>query len=65
MAWAFHKKFVDKIYRPFFTTKPTGQETGLGLSLAYDILTKEHGGQLRVVTKEDEGAEFVLELPIR
>jgi two-component system, NtrC family, sensor kinase len=42
-----------------------GQGTGLGLSLAYDIITKEHGGQLRVETKEGEGAEFVIELPIK
>jgi signal transduction histidine kinase len=60
----------DKIFQPFFTTKPTGQGTGLGLSLSYDIV-KAHGGQLsvrtpleKVVTKEGEGSEFVIELPV-
>jgi len=43
---------LDKIFQPFFPTKPTGRETGLGLSLAYDIVTKEHGGLLKVETKE-------------
>ncbi|HEX5026432.1 MAG TPA: ATP-binding protein, partial [Agriterribacter sp.] len=54
----------DKIFQPFFTTKPTGQGTGLGLSLSYDIITKAHGGELTVVTKEGEGSEFVIQLPI-
>ena len=58
------QKVLDKIFQPFFTTKPTGQGTGLGLSLAYDIVTKEHGGQLKVETKEGEGAEFVIQLPV-
>jgi signal transduction histidine kinase len=49
----------DKIFQPFFTTKPTGQGTGLGLSLSYDIV-KAHGGELSVVTKENEGSEFVI-----
>ncbi|HEX5027035.1 MAG TPA: ATP-binding protein [Agriterribacter sp.] len=53
----------DKIFQPFFTTKPTGQGTGLGLSLSYDIV-KAHGGELKVKTKEGEGSEFVIELPI-
>src|SRR5688500_10758446 len=57
------QKVLDKIFQPFFTTKPTGQGTGLGLSLAYDIVTKEHGGQLKVETKEGEGAEFIIQLP--
>jgi signal transduction histidine kinase len=56
------QKVLDKIYQPFFTTKPTGQGTGLGLSLSYDII-KAHGGELRVETKEGEGAEFVIHLP--
>jgi two-component system, NtrC family, sensor kinase len=56
------QKAVDKIYQPFFTTKPTGQGTGLGLSLSYDIV-KAHGGELKVQTKEDEGAEFIITLP--
>jgi signal transduction histidine kinase len=54
---------VDKIFQPFFTTKPTGQGTGLGLSLAYDIV-KAHGGELRVETKEGEGSTFIIKLPI-
>ncbi len=56
------KKVLDKIFQPFFTTKPTGQGTGLGLSLSYDII-KAHGGELKVETKEGEGAEFTVLLP--
>jgi two-component system, NtrC family, sensor kinase len=52
----------EKIFQPFFTTKPTGQGTGLGLSLSYDIV-KAHGGELRVETKEGEGSEFFILLP--
>jgi signal transduction histidine kinase len=52
-----------KIFRPFFTTKPTGEGTGLGLSLAYDIVTKGHGGTLEVETKEGEGTKFIVTLP--
>ena len=48
-------------YQPFFTTKPTGQGTGLGLSLSYDIV-KAHGGELKVVANEGEGAEFIIVL---
>jgi len=55
---------VQKIFQPFFTTKPSGQGTGLGLSLAYDIITKGHGGELKVETKEGMGAEFVIVLPV-
>lgn len=57
------KKVLDKIFQPFFTTKPTGQGTGLGLSLSYDI-AKVHGGELGVETKEGEGSEFVINLPL-
>lgn len=53
----------DKIFQPFFTTKPTGQGTGLGLSLSYDIVTKGHGGELKVITKEGEGSTFAVTLP--
>jgi signal transduction histidine kinase len=53
---------VDKVFQPFFTTKPTGQGTGLGLSLAYDIV-KAHGGGLKVETKEGEGSIFIIQLP--
>jgi signal transduction histidine kinase len=53
------QKILDKIFQPFFTTKPTGQGTGLGLSLSYDIV-KAHGGELKVETKEGEGSEFII-----
>jgi signal transduction histidine kinase len=56
-------KIVDKIFQPFFTTKPTGQGTGLGLSLSYDII-KAHNGEIKVQTKENEGSEFVIQLPV-
>ena len=58
------QKVLDKIFQPFFTTKPTGQGTGLGLSLSYDIVTKGHGGELKVETKEGEGSTFIIQLPI-
>nr|WP_293845550.1 ATP-binding protein [uncultured Arsenicibacter sp.] len=54
-----------KIFQPFFTTKPTGEGTGLGLSLSYDIITKGHGGTLRVESQAGEGAAFFIELPLR
>lgn len=54
---------MDKIFQPFFTTKPTGEGTGLGLSLSYDIITKGHGGKLTVETKEGEGTRFIIILP--
>jgi two-component system NtrC family sensor kinase len=57
------QKVIDKIFQPFFTTKPTGEGTGLGLSLSYDIITKGHGGELKVETKEGEFAEFIILLP--
>jgi signal transduction histidine kinase len=57
------KNIVDKIFQPFFTTKPTGEGTGLGLSLSYDIV-KAHGGEIKVETREGEGAEFVIQLPV-
>jgi len=57
------QKMVDKIFQPFFTTKPTGVGTGLGLSLSYDIVTKGHGGELKVNTIQNEGSEFIVTLP--
>ncbi|HEU4859148.1 MAG TPA: ATP-binding protein, partial [Chitinophagaceae bacterium] len=58
------QKVLDKIFQPFFTTKPTGQGTGLGLSLSYDIITKGHQGEIKVDTKEGEGTEFTIILPM-
>ncbi len=66
------QKIVDKIFQPFFTTKPTGQGTGLGLSLSYDIV-KAHGGEIKVESNENEtcpddpvgrGTEFIIQLPL-
>ena len=56
------QNIVDKIFQPFFTTKPTGEGTGLGLSLSYDIITKEHGGTIQVKSEEGEGSEFIIQL---
>jgi signal transduction histidine kinase len=58
------QKVLDKIFQPFFTTKPTGQGTGLGLSLSYDIITKGHDGEINVNTNEGKGAEFIISLPV-
>ena len=58
------QKILEKIFQPFFTTKPTGQGTGLGLSLAYDVV-KAHGGEIKVETKENEGTNFVVQLPAK
>ena len=57
------KSLIDKIFQPFFTTKPAGQGTGLGLSLSYDII-KAHAGDLKVTSNEGEGAAFVVQLPV-
>jgi signal transduction histidine kinase len=57
------QKIIDKIYQPFFTTKPTGEGTGLGLSLSYDIITKIHSGSLTVDSREAEFTEFIILLP--
>jgi signal transduction histidine kinase len=54
----------EKIFQPFFTTKPTGEGTGLGLSMSYDIITKGHGGKMEVVSKEGEGSSFILQIPM-
>ncbi len=57
------QNLIDKIFQPFFTTKPTGQGTGLGLSLAYDIV-KSHGGEIKVETEEGKGSSFIFTLPV-
>ncbi|HAH25976.1 MAG TPA: two-component sensor histidine kinase, partial [Prolixibacteraceae bacterium] len=57
------QKIMDKIFQPFFTTKPTGEGTGLGLSMSYDIV-KAHGGELKVETEEDKGSEFIVLIPM-
>lgn len=57
-------EIAEKIYQPFFTTKPTGKGTGLGLSLSYDIITKEHQGKIELETKPGEGASFIISLPV-
>jgi two-component system, NtrC family, sensor kinase len=56
---------IEKIFQPFFTTKPTGEGTGLGLSLSYDIITKGHNGHMDVQSKEGEGATFIISLPAK
>ena len=58
------KNVLDKIFQPFFTTKPAGEGTGLGLSMSYEIITKGHGGALKVETTEGEGALFIIHLPL-
>jgi signal transduction histidine kinase len=58
------QSIIDKIFQPFFTTKPTGEGTGLGLSLAYDIITKEHKGTIKVESSEGEGTTFIINLPV-
>jgi two-component system NtrC family sensor kinase len=58
------KAIKDKFMQPFFTTEPAGEGTGLGLSLSYDIVVKGHGGTITVDTKEGEGSEFMVILPI-
>jgi len=56
-------KAMEKIFQPFFTTKPTGEGTGLGLSLCYDIV-KAHGGEIKVESREGEGTLFIVALPV-
>jgi signal transduction histidine kinase/ligand-binding sensor domain-containing protein len=58
------QKALPKIFQPFFTTKPTGEGTGLGLSMSYEIVTKLHGGEIKVDTKENEGTVFTIILPV-
>jgi signal transduction histidine kinase len=59
------KNIKDKIFQPFFTTKPAGEGTGLGLSLSYDIVTKGHGGELKLETGEEMGTKFIILIPIK
>ncbi len=59
------QNILDKIFQPFFTTKPSGQGTGLGLSMSYDIITKVHGGKIDVDTRPGEGTSFIITLPIQ
>ena len=63
MVLAFPISIKEKIFQPFFTTKPTGQGTGLGLSLSYDIV-KAHGGELLVESKEKEGSQFIVQISV-
>ena len=58
------QEIIKKIFQPFFTTKSTGVGTGLGLSLSYDIVTKGHGGEIKVETKQGQGSEFIIVLPV-
>ena len=58
------KELQDKIFQPFFTTKPSGSGTGLGLSLAYEIVTNGHGGQLLLESEEGKGTTFIIRLPV-
>ena len=53
----------DKLFQPFFTTKPTGEGTGLGLSISYDIVTQQHGGAIEVDSEVGEFTEFIIRLP--
>lgn len=57
-------KILDKIFQPFFTTKPAGKGTGLGLSMCYEIITQGHGGEIKVESKEGEGSLFSIHLPV-
>jgi signal transduction histidine kinase len=57
------KEVKDKLFQPFFTTKPTGEGTGLGLSISYDIVTQQHGGSITVDSKVGEYSEFTIRLP--
>lgn len=59
------QQVAEKVFQPFFTTKPTGEGTGLGLSLSYDTITKGHGGELKVESGEGKGTAFVVHLPVR
>jgi len=57
------ENLAEKIFNPFFTTKPAGEGTGLGLSISHDIIVKQHGGTISVATREGEFTEFTIVLP--
>ena len=57
------ESLTEKIFNPFFTTKPAGEGTGLGLSISHDIIVKQHGGRINVDTREGEFTEFTIVLP--
>jgi signal transduction histidine kinase len=59
------QKIQQQLFDPFFTTKPVGKGTGLGLSISYQIIVEKHSGQLRCNSAPGQGAEFVVEIPIR
>lgn len=58
------QKLIDNLYKPFFTTKPKGQGTGLGLSLSYDIITNMHKGEIKVISEKDNYTQFTIEIPL-
>ena len=62
-APAFRREIKDKLFQPFFTTKPTGEGTGLGLSISYDIVTQQHGGTIDVDSEPASFTEFTIRLP--
>ena len=64
MVTVVSEKFKTKIFQPFFTTKPAGEGIGLGLSLSYDVV-KMHGGELKLRNRPQQGAEFILQLPLK
>jgi len=65
MAMIYHKKIWGKSFRHFFTTKPKREETRWGLSLSYDIITKEHNGIITVDGKEGRGGECIIRMPLK
>ena len=62
-GYGISQKVLDKVFQPFFTTKPARAGNGIGLSLSYDII-KAHGGEIKIETKEGGGAEFLIQIPI-